>query len=321
MLFSLWTKNGGQYSILFVSKINICDVLSGWCCSGDRTLQSTCAQHLLQNFVSFSMTSSDLVHVSYYGTHVWAVVPYTTKIKTVLYYVFSVSISLIRALVHGQCNTSGINTRIKVNGQKLETVSSKYLGSFITNEGFKPELLSRIAQTTAALTRLKPVWNDGSISLNSKIRLMRFLVTSVFLCACESWTLTAELQRGIRAMETKCCRKILRISYKDHVTKAQVCAKIQRAIGPHEEPPGHLEEMQSAVVWTCLPFISSSQNHHPRHSERGKKKRQTEEEVGGKTSGKEQVWSSQSPRGQWKTEKNGGNWLWSHLRCPNDPCG
>ena len=33
-------------------------------------------------------------------------------------------------------NTSGINTEIKVNGQKLETVTSfKYLGSVITDEG------------------------------------------------------------------------------------------------------------------------------------------------------------------------------------------
>ena len=62
-------------------------------------------------------------------------------------------------------NTSGINTEIKVNGQKLETVTSfKYLGSVITDEVSKPEILSRIAQTTAALTRLKPVWNDRSIN-------------------------------------------------------------------------------------------------------------------------------------------------------------
>ena len=61
-------------------------------------------------------------------------------------------------------NTSGINTEIKVNGQKLETVTSfKYLGSVITHEGSKPEILSRIAQMTAALTKLKPVWNDRTI--------------------------------------------------------------------------------------------------------------------------------------------------------------
>ena len=38
-------------------------------------------------------------------------------------------------------NTNGINTEIKVNGQKLETVKSfKYLGSVITDEDSKPEI-------------------------------------------------------------------------------------------------------------------------------------------------------------------------------------
>ena len=55
-------------------------------------------------------------------------------------------------------NTSGINTEIEVNEQKLETVTSfKYQGSVITDEGSKPEIPSRIAQTTAELTRLKPL--------------------------------------------------------------------------------------------------------------------------------------------------------------------
>ena len=71
-----------------------------------------------------------------------------------------------------------------MNGQKLETVTSfKYLGSVITDEGSKLEIFSRMTQTTAALTRLKPVWNDMSISLSSKIQLVRSLVTSIFpLC-------------------------------------------------------------------------------------------------------------------------------------------
>ena len=83
-------------------------------------------------------------------------------------------------------NTSDINAEIKVNGQKLETVTSfKYLSPVISDQGSKPKTLSRIAQTTAALTRLKPVWNDMSISLSSKICLMPSLVTSIFLYACE----------------------------------------------------------------------------------------------------------------------------------------
>ena len=85
------------------------------------------------------------------------------------------------------------------------------------------------------LTRLKPVWNDRSISLKSKIQLMRSLITSIFLYACESWTVKAELQRSIQAMEMRCYRKILRISYKDHVTNEEARAKVQQAIRPHED--------------------------------------------------------------------------------------
>ena len=64
---------------------------------------------------------------------------------------------------------------------------------------------------------------------------MRFLVTSMCLYACESWTLTVELQGRIQAMEMRSCRKILHISYKDHVTNKEVHAKIQQALGPHKD--------------------------------------------------------------------------------------
>ena len=97
--------------------------------------------------------------------------------------------------------TSGINIEIEVNGQKLETVTSfKYQGSVITDEGSKPEILFGIA----ALTRLKPVWIDKSISLSSKIRLVCSLVT--------------------------------------------------------RRPPDNRKETQTAVVWSCFPFIRSGQN-------------------------------------------------------------
>ena len=48
----------------------------------------------------------------------------------------------------------------------MTVTSFGYLGSVITEEGSKPEILSRTAQTTAALTRLKPVWIDKSTSLS-----------------------------------------------------------------------------------------------------------------------------------------------------------
>ena len=58
-------------------------------------------------------------------------------------------------------------------------------------------------------------------------------------------------------MEMRCYRKILHISYKDLVTNEEVRAKIQQAIGPHEDR----KETQIAVVWSCFPFIRSGQIH------------------------------------------------------------
>ena len=65
---------------------------------------------------------------------------------------------------------------------------------------------------------------------------MHSLVTSIFRYACESWTLTAELQRRIQAKEMRRYRKILHISNKDHVTNEEVRAKILQAIVPQEDP-------------------------------------------------------------------------------------
>ena len=63
-------------------------------------------------------------------------------------------------------STNGIKRVIKVTGQEMGTVTSfKYLGAVVSDNGSKPEVLSRIAQATAALTKLKPIWSDNTISL------------------------------------------------------------------------------------------------------------------------------------------------------------
>ena len=61
------------------------------------------------------------------------------------------------------------------------------------------------------------------------------IVISIFLYACESWTLTAQLEKRIQAFERRCHRKLLNISYKDQVTNEEVHRKIQAAIGEYDE--------------------------------------------------------------------------------------
>ena len=129
--------------------------------------------------------------------------------------------------------------------------------------------LSRIAETTEALTSRKRVWDDRSTFLNSKIRQMRPLVTSIFLYACESWTLTEELQRWIRAMEMRCYRQNT-----THII-GRPCyqrGRVWKALAGNRTTwrlPDHGKETP------IYRFIRSGQNHFVRHSETGKKTRQT----------------------------------------------
>lgn len=119
-------------------------------------------------------------------------------------------------------------------GEKLETVDKfKYLGSIISEQGSKPEILARIAQSIAGLTKLKPLMSSKSLPLTSKVKLTRTLAQSIFLYGCEAWTLNKDLERRIQAFEMRCYRKILNISYKDHVTNNVVRDRITNAIGPH----------------------------------------------------------------------------------------
>ena len=107
-------------------------------------------------------------------------------------------------------NTNDINTDITIDNKKLETVRSfKYLSVIVLDEGCKPEVLSRIAQTTAAVTKLKVICNYKNITIGSKIRLMRSLVMSICVYACETWTITADIERRIQALEMRRFSKLL----------------------------------------------------------------------------------------------------------------
>ena len=68
--------------------------------------------------------------------------------------------------------------------------------------------------------------------------------------------------------------------YKDRVTNKEVCAKIKQAIRPREDLLTVVKRRKLQWCGHISCFIRSGQNHLARHSERGKKIRQTEEEVG-----------------------------------------
>ena len=109
-------------------------------------------------------------------------------------------------------NTNGISTDITIDNKKLETNRSfRHLGAIVSDEGSKPEAIS------------------------SKIRLMRPMAMSIFLYACETWTITVDIERRIQALEMRYFRKLLGISYRDHTINEEVKARFGIAIGPYED--------------------------------------------------------------------------------------
>ena len=98
-----------------------------------------------------------------------------------------------------------------------------------------PEICSGITQTIAALTNLKIIWDDKNIDLSSKIRLLHSLVMFIFLFSSETWTSTTEIERKTQSVEMRSFRRLLGISYKDHITNEEVRSRIRKAIAPYEE--------------------------------------------------------------------------------------
>ena len=102
------------------------------------------------------------------------------------------------------------------------------------------------------------------------------LILSTFLYACDSWTLTAEIERRIQALEMRCYRRLLNISYKDHVTNEEVRNRIQNATEMHNRG----REMETQIVWPHLKMLWHGEDNSARDSERSKKDRKTVEEIG-----------------------------------------
>ena len=85
-------------------------------------------------------------------------------------------------------------------------------------------------------------------------------------------------------------------------------------------PNDDRKETQTAVLWSFpvhqvwpKPSCKAQWKGEEDKADRGRGEKTT--------SGNGQAWSSASPRGQWRTGKNGENWLQNHPRCPSDPRG
>ena len=105
------------------------------------------------------------------------------------------------------------------------------------------------------------------------------LILSTFLYACEGWTLTAEIERRIQALEMSCYRRFLNIS----------CRPGDEPGGSQQNPecnwsallsPNHGKEMGTQMVWPHHKILGHGEDSSLGDSEWSKKERKTEEEMG-----------------------------------------
>ena len=219
-------------------------------------------------------------------------------------------------------SAAAIKRKITVSGQELETVTQfKYLGAILSEEGSKTEVLARAAQTAATLAKLKPIWKDKNICLQSKLKLLHALVLSIFLYACESWTLTAELQRKIQAVEMRCFRRLLGISYTDHVTNKEVRKIISQHVKHYKDLLTTVKKKKTEMVWRCGTSQWTIKDHPLRDSSREEETRQAGEKVAdniaertGKNFAEAQAFAYD--RKGWRTLVHR-----SSMECPYDPGG
>ena len=147
---------------------------------------------------------------------------------------------------------------------------------------------------------------------------MRSLVISIFLYACESWTLTAELEKRMQAFEMRCYRRLLNISYKDHVTNEELRRKIQAAIREYDKLLTLVKKRK--LRWFGRVSRSSGLAKTILHGTvKGKKENEADRRRGGKTISKSgQEWTLPAQLGQLETGQDGKGSLRIHLWCPND---
>jgi len=109
---------------------------------------------------------------------------------------------------------------ITVGGNKLKQVREfVYLGGKFDEEGgSKPDvqtLQRRIGLACDALKRLSKIWRSRDISPSTKVKVFETLVLSILLYNAETWTLTLELNKRLRAFEMSCLRRIAGVTRQD----------------------------------------------------------------------------------------------------------
>ena len=110
---------------------------------------------------------------------------------------------------------SGPITSWEIDRETVETVSDFILGgSKITADGdCSHEIKTRLLLGRKVMTNLDSIFKSRDITLPTKVRLVKAMVSPVVMYGCESWTVKKAECRRIDAFELWCWRRLLRVPW------------------------------------------------------------------------------------------------------------
>ena len=117
---------------------------------------------------------------------------------------------------------------IHIDHKEVEQVQSfTYLGQLITDDGkSEGEIRSRIGLAKNAFSKRYKLLANKNISLKTRLRLTKCYVWSLLTYACDTWTLSKQMEAKMEAFEMWSYHRIMRISWKEMKTNAEVLKMI-----------------------------------------------------------------------------------------------
>ncbi|HMW60562.1 MAG TPA: reverse transcriptase domain-containing protein, partial [Leptospiraceae bacterium] len=131
------------------------------------------------------------------------------------------NISKTKTMVFGR---KEIDKDVEVRSVKIENVEEfEYLGSLLTwDNDCSKDIRRRIAKATGVSSGFGSIWKSKQISIKVKMSILRTCVFSVFMYACETWTLRKADRDRILAFEMRCYRRMLGIKWQQKITNVEI---------------------------------------------------------------------------------------------------
>jgi len=79
-----------------------------------------------------------------------------------------------------------------------------------------------VGKAGSVFQRMRPIWTSSTISSSTKTWLYSAIVVSIVTYACETWKMTARIAQKLNVFHQRCLRKILQVTYKDHITNEEI---------------------------------------------------------------------------------------------------